>query len=67
MLLGEVGKLREERRALQQYAHLSFTVLESPADMVLSSEMGYLLCMKAKYGPGGEFEPDWYVAPIRCT
>ncbi|KAJ7625049.1 hypothetical protein DFH06DRAFT_1008213, partial [Mycena polygramma] len=40
MLLGEVGKLREERRALQH-------------------ELGYLLCMKAKYGPGGEFEPDW--------
>ncbi|KAJ7821162.1 hypothetical protein B0H13DRAFT_1555131, partial [Mycena leptocephala] len=40
MLLGEVGKLREERRALQR-------------------ELGYLLCMKAKYGSGGEFEPDW--------
>ncbi|KAJ7326494.1 hypothetical protein DFH08DRAFT_710639 [Mycena albidolilacea] len=44
MLLGEVGKLREERRALQH-------------------EMGYLLCMKAKYGPGGEFEPDWKPPP----
>ncbi|KAJ3820980.1 hypothetical protein F5880DRAFT_1486979 [Lentinula raphanica] len=40
ILLGEVGKLREERRALQH-------------------EIGYLLCMKSKYGPGGEFEPDW--------
>ncbi|KAF7292941.1 PH domain-containing protein [Mycena indigotica] len=40
MLLGEVGKLREERRALQH-------------------ELGYLLTMKSKYGPGGEFEPDW--------
>ncbi|KAJ7326364.1 hypothetical protein DFH08DRAFT_926252 [Mycena albidolilacea] len=44
MLLGEVGKLREERRALQH-------------------EMGYLLCMKGKYGAGGEFEPDWYEPP----
>ncbi|KAJ7507216.1 hypothetical protein B0H11DRAFT_1706272 [Mycena galericulata] len=44
MLLGEVGKLREERRALQH-------------------ELGYLLCMKAKYGPGGEFEPDWKPPP----
>ncbi|KAF7978738.1 hypothetical protein HWV62_44744 [Athelia sp. TMB] len=40
MLLGEVGKLREERRNLQ-------------------FELGYLMCMKAKYGPGGEFDPDW--------
>ncbi|KII91823.1 hypothetical protein PLICRDRAFT_38680 [Plicaturopsis crispa FD-325 SS-3] len=40
MLLGEVGKLREEKRNLQH-------------------ELGYLLCMKAKYGPGGEFDPDW--------
>ncbi|KAF9078581.1 hypothetical protein BDP27DRAFT_1206192, partial [Rhodocollybia butyracea] len=44
ILLGEVGKLREERRALQH-------------------EIGYLLCMRSKYGPGGEFEPDWYVKP----
>ncbi|KAE9405527.1 hypothetical protein BT96DRAFT_955205 [Gymnopus androsaceus JB14] len=44
MLLGEVGKLREERRALQH-------------------EIGYLLCMRSKYGPGGEFEPDWKPAP----
>jgi len=21
--------------------------------------MGFLLCMKSKYGPGGEFQPDW--------
>jgi len=40
MLLGEVGKLREERRSLQ-------------------FELGYLMCMKSKYGPGGEFDPDW--------
>jgi hypothetical protein len=26
-----------------------------------SSEIGELLCMKSKYGPGGEYEPDWYV------
>ncbi|KAF8884201.1 hypothetical protein CPB84DRAFT_1868348 [Gymnopilus junonius] len=40
MLLGEVGKIREERRALQH-------------------EIGELLCLKSKYTPGGEFEPDW--------
>ncbi|KAJ4486876.1 hypothetical protein C8R41DRAFT_896345 [Lentinula lateritia] len=44
ILLGEVGKLREERRALQH-------------------EIGYLLCMRSKYGPGGEFEPDWKPPP----
>ncbi|KAG9313810.1 hypothetical protein JVU11DRAFT_6171 [Chiua virens] len=40
MLLGEVGKLREERRNIQH-------------------ELGYLMMMKSKYGPGGEFDPDW--------
>ncbi|KAF9530522.1 hypothetical protein CPB83DRAFT_165178 [Crepidotus variabilis] len=44
MLLGEVGKIREERRALQH-------------------EIGDLLSMKAKYGPGGEYEPDWRPQP----
>jgi hypothetical protein len=29
--------------------------------LFFSSEIGELLCMKSKYGPGGEFEPDWYV------
>lgn len=44
MLLGEVGKLREERRGLQH-------------------ELGYLLFMKSKYGPGGEFDGDWKPPP----
>ncbi|KAL0578538.1 hypothetical protein V5O48_003439 [Marasmius crinis-equi] len=44
ILLGEVGKLREERRGLQH-------------------EIGYLLCIRSKYGPGGEFEADWKPAP----
>ncbi|KAK7049981.1 hypothetical protein VNI00_005412 [Paramarasmius palmivorus] len=44
ILLGEVGKLREERRGLQH-------------------EIGYLLCIRSKYGPGGEFEPDWKPQP----
>ncbi|TFY80506.1 hypothetical protein EWM64_g3507 [Hericium alpestre] len=39
-LLTEVGKLREERRALQ-------------------FELGTLMSLRSKYGPGGEFEPDW--------
>ncbi|KAF8336974.1 uncharacterized protein EI90DRAFT_2910894, partial [Cantharellus anzutake] len=45
MLLKEVGKLREEKRALQH-------------------ELGMLLCMKSKYSPGGEFEPDWWVTTL---
>ncbi|EGO01064.1 hypothetical protein SERLA73DRAFT_151625 [Serpula lacrymans var. lacrymans S7.3] len=40
MLLGEVGKLREERRNMQH-------------------EIGFLLSMRAKYAPGGEFDPEW--------
>ncbi|KAJ7793428.1 hypothetical protein B0H14DRAFT_2393538, partial [Mycena olivaceomarginata] len=44
VLLGEVGKLREERRALQL-------------------ELSALLNLRAKYSPGGEFEPDWTPPP----
>ncbi|KAF8579981.1 hypothetical protein K439DRAFT_1358317 [Ramaria rubella] len=44
MLLGEVGKLREEKRNLQY-------------------ELGCLMCMRSKYGPGGEFDPDWWDCP----
>ena len=33
-------------------------------DSFFFSEIGELLCMKSKYGPGGEFEPDWYVLTI---
>ncbi|KAJ8700743.1 hypothetical protein PTI98_003741 [Pleurotus ostreatus] len=40
MLLGEVGKLREEKRSLKH-------------------EVGFLLCVQSKYGPGGEYEPEW--------
>ncbi|KAJ7922244.1 hypothetical protein B0H13DRAFT_1983735 [Mycena leptocephala] len=46
ILLGEVGKLREGRRALQH-------------------ELGALLAMKAAYGAGGEFEPDWTPPRVR--
>ncbi|KAL6309465.1 hypothetical protein BKA93DRAFT_723737 [Sparassis latifolia] len=45
MLLGEVGKLREEKRNLQ-------------------FELGCLLTMKSKYGPGGEFDPNW--SAVHC-
>ena len=32
--------------------------------LIISSEMGFLLTMKSKYGPGGEFDPDWLVVFI---
>jgi hypothetical protein len=64
MLLGEVGRIREERRALQQCGHSFFYLfLFTDLSSFFSSEIGELLCMKSKYGPGGEFEPDWYVLP----
>ncbi|PPQ65977.1 hypothetical protein CVT24_011194 [Panaeolus cyanescens] len=40
LLLGEVGRIREERRALQH-------------------EISDLLALRAKYSPGGQYEPDW--------
>jgi hypothetical protein len=61
MLLGEVGKLREEKRALQQYA-APYSLLRLVATDLVHSEIGSLLCLKSKYGPGGEFDPDWYVS-----
>ena len=63
MLLGEVGRIREERRALQQWdsSPNSNLFIDLFIFLSFSSEIGELLCMKSKYGPGGEFEPDWYV------
>ncbi|KAF9045020.1 hypothetical protein BJ165DRAFT_1527954 [Panaeolus papilionaceus] len=40
-LLGEIGKLREERRQLQ-------------------AEIAELMMMKAKFGHGGEYQPNWH-------
>ncbi|KAF7366142.1 hypothetical protein MVEN_00491100 [Mycena venus] len=76
LLLGEVGKLREERRALQ------FEVSELLAAKTLHSasssqdgnpfsdpvsaarvELSAILSLRAKYGAGGEFEPDWTPPP----
>lgn len=27
-------------------------------------EIGCMLCLKSKYGPGGEFDPEWCVLPV---
>ncbi|KAF8555913.1 hypothetical protein OG21DRAFT_1410055 [Imleria badia] len=32
----------------------------------LQQELGHLMMMTAKYGPGGEFEPDWFVLKLQC-
>ncbi|KAF8468765.1 hypothetical protein JB92DRAFT_3135439 [Gautieria morchelliformis] len=57
MLLGEVGKLREEKRDLQQYEP---SRLPPPHRLHrFASELGCSLCTRSKYGPGGEFDPAW--------
>ncbi|KAH9030093.1 hypothetical protein EDB84DRAFT_1562662 [Lactarius hengduanensis] len=56
ILLQEVGKLRDERRALQQ-----IRPSESPrpkASDTLSSEIAELMAVKAKHSAGGEYSPD---------
>jgi hypothetical protein len=57
MLLGEVGKLREEKRNLQLYEPTRLQ--PTPLLIWFYSELGTLMCMRSKYGPGGEFDPDW--------
>ncbi len=52
MLLVEVGKFREEKRALQQY--VSGYNLPSSTANVFFSEIGDLLCLKAKQDPSTE-------------
>ncbi|KAJ7919578.1 hypothetical protein B0H13DRAFT_1988355 [Mycena leptocephala] len=73
VLLGEVGALREERRALQSELGELLTVKahcgpssqdENPLSDALNDarvELSYVLTLMSKYGPGGEFEPDWQV------
>ena len=58
MFLGEVGKLREERREIQLSAAIISSSVQSFANGLLS-EIGSLLCMRSKYEPGGTFDPDW--------
>jgi hypothetical protein len=58
MLLGEVGKFREERRNIQ----LSVVTVSSRDQRLInafSSEIGTLLCLRSKYEAGGMFDPDW--------
>ncbi|EMD36982.1 hypothetical protein CERSUDRAFT_95250 [Gelatoporia subvermispora B] len=33
----------------------------------LEYQLGCLMCMKAKYGPGGEFDPDWRPSTGPCA
>jgi hypothetical protein len=59
MLLGEVGKLREERRNIQL---LVVIIFPSPVRLFTNkfpSEIGTLLSLRSKYEAGGMFDPDW--------
>lgn len=59
-LLGEVGRLHEQKRTLQLYAVFRITTVGRVAEPILFySEIGTLLHWQAQYGPGGQFEPDW--------
>lgn len=44
---------------------LTFVMVLTPCH----SAIGELLQFKSKYGPGGEFDPGWYVFidPLRCV
>jgi len=72
LLLGEVGKLREERRTMQYeigeliQAKSRYTS-DGPFDPLIQdplaqaqAELSYLMLLKSKYGPGGEYDPDWH-------
>ena len=63
MLLGEVGKLREERRNLQLWV-TSLPNWGLITERINFSEIGTLLCLRSKYDPGGMFDPDWSVYPF---
>ena len=58
MFLGEVDKLREERRGIQLSAAIISFSVQSFANGLLS-EIGTLLVMRSKYEAGGMFDPDW--------
>jgi len=57
ILLQEVGKLRDERRALQQYVHPQ-SLRPTPSNAICS-EIAELMAVKAKHSAGGEYSPDW--------
>jgi hypothetical protein len=59
MLLGEVGKLREERRNIQLFVEFIIPVLSQSFTDKCLSEIGTLLCLRSKYEAGGMFDPDW--------
>lgn len=62
ILLQEVGKLRDERRTLQQYVPNTQTLLPLNPDYLSSPifrEIAELMAVKAKHSVGGEYSPDW--------
>jgi hypothetical protein len=63
MLLGEVGKLREERRNVQLLV-IAISCSVQLFTYEFPSEIGTLLSLRSKYEPGGMFDPDWWVYPF---
>ncbi|KAI0922843.1 hypothetical protein AcW1_002603 [Taiwanofungus camphoratus] len=74
ILLNEVGKLRDERRALQLYVVYSLSppyplsCLQPYPDrdrthIAVHSEIAELMAVKSKHGAGGEYTPDWRPKP----
>jgi hypothetical protein len=59
ILLQEVGKLRDERRALQQYVSTSPLPPTTNPLTTTRSEIAELMAVKAKHSAGGEYSPDW--------
>jgi hypothetical protein len=62
MLLAEVGKLREEKRALQQYAVPPSLLRFVGTHLQVLSDIGSLLCQRSQNGLEGVLGPDWYVS-----
>jgi hypothetical protein len=61
ILLQEVGKLRDERRQLQQCVckQHGCDPIDSLGLRHICSEISELMSVKAKYSVGGEYAPDW--------
>jgi hypothetical protein len=66
MIVDEVARLGEERRQRQQCVRPAPWVIKSVMLILLHRELGQLMMMRAKYGPGGEFESEWFVPKLQC-
>ena len=61
ILLQEVGKLRDEKRALQYEVS---ELLAAKVSLIYHYYSHFLLILrKARYGSDGDYNPEWYVHP----